>query len=310
MKRQMGAGAGGAMPPGATQPGASPEEQMKRQMGAGAGGAVPPGATRPGASPEEEMKRQMAGGAGGAVPPGAQPGASADAQEQMRRQMAAGANGAVRPGATQPGASPEEQEQMRRQMAAGAGGAIRPGAEAGQAPPGALPGFNGAQAGAPGAGNASPFGNEVAAGSPEYPIQQLLQRLNAGDLGDAADLFSRKAAGKAKTLREGKASEEFLSELKSDVAGTKALPAMTLFGKHVIVLEEADGGAGQVGAGQGGYAASPQYAGNNRRGQQPKGKSTRKVQFTVVSEGDQMVIQDIKVTKGPVKVRAPNSRRR
>ena len=245
---------------------------------------MPPGATQPGAAPGQ---------------PGGTP---ANYEEQMKRQMAAGA---TRPGAApgQPGA--DAQEQMKRQMAAGAGGAVPPGA-AGQGGPGAIPGFNGGQAGPAGAGNASPFGAEVAAGSPEYPIQQLLQRLNSGDLGDAADLFSKKAIGKAKTLRDGKANEEFLSELKSDVAGTKALPAMTVVGKHLIVLEEADGGAGQGG----GYAASPPSGGNYRRGQQPKGKSTRKVQFTVVSEGDQMVIQDIKVTKSPVKVRAPNSGRR
>jgi hypothetical protein len=194
---------------------------------------------------------------------------------------------------------------MRRQAAAGA---VPPG---GMPPGAAMPtgaegfaGVNGGQPGAPGSGGQSPFGNEVAASSPEYPIQQFLQKLNAGDLGDATDLFSKKATGKARALREGKASEDMISELKSDVAGARALPAITLAGKHLVVLEQGDGNSGG-----GGYAGPQPVGGRSPRGQVQKGKPTRKVQFIVVSENDQMVIQDIKVTTSAVKVRAPNTRR-
>ncbi len=163
------------------------------------------------------------------------------------------------------------------------------------APGGAQPGYNPA-AGGQGTAGQSPFGANVEAGSPEYPIQQFLEKLKSGDVSGATDLFSRKATGKAKVFREGKANEETISELQSDLANVKALPSKNLQGKHVIVLEENASGEAPAPVATGSY-------GRQRRQPQNRGKATRKVQFTVVGEDGQMVIQDIKVHTTTVPVR-------
>ena len=169
---------------------------------------------------------------------------------------------------------------------------------AGQSP-GGPPGFNGQFAGANGGGQSSLAG--AAAGSPEHAIQQLLDKLNKGEMADVASLFSPKATGLAKSIREGKASEAKLSELKSGVAGASPQPAIKLQGKHLIVLEQAS--ASNQGGG-GGYGAPAQsFGGRNRRDQTSKPRPTLKVQFTVVSEEGQMVIQDIKISKSTAQIR-------
>ncbi len=156
--------------------------------------------------------------------------------------------------------------------------------------PGGAPGF-GPQVGGPGGGSRSPFSNNVESSAPEYPIQQFLAKVQAGDLSDAASLFSRKATGKAKTIRDGKASEEMISELQTDLADVRAQPAMSLQGKHVIVLEE-------NAANSPAPAPAPTAGTYGRQRRQPnpnRAKPTRKIQFTVVEEAGQLVIQDIKV---------------
>jgi hypothetical protein len=194
--------------------------------------------------------------------------------------------------------TPEMQEQMRRQ--AGANGAPAAGLPPGQMPAGAampgqtppggeMPGLD-PQFGAGGAGNQSPFGGNVEAGTPEFAVQQFLNRLRSGDVNGAEDLFSRKATGKAKVIRSGKASESIISELKEGVANVTAQPAMNLLGKHVIVLEENASAAPA--------APPPQQTSTRSRSRRQTdrgGKATRKVQFTVVEEEGQMVIQDIKI---------------
>lgn len=167
--------------------------------------------------------------------------------------------------------------------------------------PGGFPGGNGA----PGFNNGdqSPFGTGVAADSAEYAVQQFLEKLKGGELTDVADMFSRKATGLAKAIREGKASEGKISELKSGVAQSKALPAMTLQAKHVIILEHGDGN-------QGGFAAPIQPSGQGRRGQGNRTKPTLRVQFTVIQEEGQMVIQDIKINNTTAQIRQREPRKR
>ncbi len=126
-------------------------------------------------------------------------------------------------------------------------------------------------------------------------------------MADVASLFSHKATGLAKSIREGKASEAKLSELKSGVAGASAQPAINLQGKHLIVLEQASA-SNQGGGGYGG--AAPSYGGNNRRDQSNKPRPTLKVQFTVVPEDGQMVIQDIKISKTTAQIRQREPRQR
>lgn len=151
----------------------------------------------------------------------------------------------------------------------------------------------------------SPFGSAVAADSPEYAVQQFLQKLNGDDMTEIAAHFSRKSVGLAKTIREGKASADKLSELKSGVAGSRALPAMTMQGKRVIVLEHADNNQAA-----GGFAAPTQSYGRNGRDQANKPKPTLKVQFTVVQEEGQMVIQDIRISNTTAQIRPRNQRNR
>jgi hypothetical protein len=154
-------------------------------------------------------------------------------------------------------------------------------------------------------GSSSPFGAAVAADSPEYAVQQFLQKLNGDDMADIAALFSRKSTGLAKTIREGKASADKLSELKSGVADSKALPSWTMQGKRVVVLEHADNN--QAG---GGFAAPMQSSGRSGRDQTNKAKPTLKVQFTVVQEEGQMLIQDIRISNTTAQIRPRNQRNR
>ncbi|HVW38727.1 MAG TPA: hypothetical protein VHB99_15540 [Pirellulales bacterium] len=213
--------------------------------------------------------------------------------------------GSGRPGAAPPGAMPAEAPPGA--LPPGAPGAMRPGAPgetpAGQAAPGAFPGFNGQ----PGMnnGSSSPFGAAVAAGSPEFAVQQFLEKLNGDDMTDVSSLFSRKSIGLAKTIREGKISADKLSELKSGVAGSKANPAMVMQGKRVIVLEHADNN--QSG---GGFAAPTQSSGRSGRDQTNKPKPTLKVQFTVVQEEGQMLIQDIRISNTTAQIRQRTQRNR
>ena len=167
--------------------------------------------------------------------------------------------------------------------------------------PGAFPGGNGQ----PGFNNGgqTPFGSGVAADSAEFVVQQFLEKLKGGQLTDVADMFSRKATGLAKAIREGKASEGKISELKSGVDQAKALPSMTLQGKHVVILEHGDGN-------QNGYAAAPQSTGQGRRGQGNRAKPTLRVQFTVIQEEGQMVIQDIKISNTSATIRQRDGRKR
>lgn len=167
---------------------------------------------------------------------------------------------------------------------------------------GAFPGFNGQQ---PGNNGGSPFGAAVAADSPEYAVQQFLLKLNGDDLTDVSALFSRKSTGLAKTIREGKLSAEKLSELKSGVTDAKALPSWTMQGKRVVVLEHADNN--QAG---GGFAAPGQSYGRSGRDQSNKPKPTLKVQFTVVQEEGQMVIQDIRISNTTAQIRPRSQRNR
>lgn len=179
-----------------------------------------------------------------------------------------------------------------------------PGAtQPGQMQPGAFPGGNGQ----PGFNNGgqSPFGSGVAADSPEFVIQQFLEKLKGEELTDVAAMFSRKATGLAKAIREGKASAGKISELKSGVDQAKALPTMTLQAKHVVILEHGDGGN------QNGYSSAPQSTTQGRRGQQGnRAKPTLRVQFTVIQEEGQMVIQDIKINNTSASIRQREGRTR
>lgn len=270
------------------------QEQMRKGNGgapAGAGPAMPagPGALAP-------------PGANGALPPPGANGAPATpgAFASPGTPGAPGAPGALLPppgaGALAPPGTngiPPNPAAMLPPGANGAPGGIPPGQQMPAGPPmagqfpGGAPGF-GPQAGGPG-GLRSPFANIIDPAAPEYPIQQFLVKVQAGDLSDAASLFSRKATGKAKTIRDGKASEEMISELQSDMADVKAQPAMSLQGKHVIVLEENAANSPAPAPTAGTY-------GRQRRQPNPnRAKPTRKIQFTVVEEAGQLVIQDIKV---------------
>jgi len=76
-------------------------------------------------------------------------------------------------------------------------------------------------------------------------------------------------------------------------------------GKRVVVLEHADNN--QAG---GGFAAPMQSSGRSGRDQTNKAKPTLKVQFTVVQEEGQMLIQDIRISNTTAQIRPRNQRNR
>jgi hypothetical protein len=143
----------------------------------------------------------------------------------------------------------------------------------GQAPPGANgPGIQGAN-------GSSPFSGGKGDGA-EAVAQQFYEKLMSDDVADMSDLFSHKASGKAKSFRDGKASDSMIDEMKAAFTNVKMASSKQIQGTHIVLLEE--NGANQ--------SAAP--AGRGSRGRSAK-KIGKKVQFKIVTENGKLVIQDI-----------------
>jgi hypothetical protein len=126
-------------------------------------------------------------------------------------------------------------------------------------PPGMGPGGAGMAPG--GAGGGSGLAND--ANSPEYPVQQVVSKVLAGETGDLSEFISTKATGKLKQLRSGKLSESQLERLKGDLTDVQKQGQPKKVGnQHIIVMENKT--------------------------------SKKKVQFIVVSEGGKMVIMSMR----------------
>ncbi|HWB13890.1 MAG TPA: hypothetical protein VG826_31980 [Pirellulales bacterium] len=137
------------------------------------------------------------------------------------------------------------------------------------------PGFGGQ-----GGPNQSPFSGSKGDGA-EGVAQKFYDKIMAGDTKDMSGLFSTKATGKAKAFRDGQASEEMVSEMKTAMTNVRLSSNKLLQGMHVILLEENSGNQGVQPTGASG-----------KRNQRKIGK---RVQFQVVSEGGQFLIKDIRV---------------
>jgi hypothetical protein len=141
---------------------------------------------------------------------------------------------------------------------------------------------SGMQPGMGGQGGA-PFSGGKGDGA-EGVVQTFYDKIMAGDTKDMTDLFSAKAAGKAKAFRDGEASEEMVGEMKTALTNLRVASNNKLKGMHVIVMEENAGGNQGV--------QPTATAGRRERTQRKAGK---KVQFQVVSESGKFVIKDIRV---------------
>ncbi len=136
----------------------------------------------------------------------------------------------------------------------------------------------------PGGQGGSPFSGGKGDGA-EGVAQKFYDKVMAGDTKDMTELFSAKAAGKAKAFRDGKATDEMVSEMKTALTNVKLSSSKQVQGMHVIVLEEnANGNSGM------------QSTGASGRGQGQRKSLARKVQFQVVSEGGRFVIKDIRMS--------------
>lgn len=120
--------------------------------------------------------------------------------------------------------------------------------------------------------------------SPEFVVKEFCDKLNGDELAGSADLFSSKARGKAKTIREGKAGESMTADLKSALANPQVIATKQIQRRHLVVIESSSSAAG-------GNAPAGNAAGGGR---QRKGRSkSKKVQFKIVDEGGKLVIEDI-----------------
>ncbi len=133
------------------------------------------------------------------------------------------------------------------------------------------------------------FGGQGAAGggsldsakpdSPEFVVKAFLDKLMADDLAGAAELFSAKARGKAKSIHDGKLSAQSTAEFKAALENTQVSMTKQLQRTHLVVLEQRAPGA----------SGGAPVAARRTKGK-PKSKKT---QFKIVEEGGKLVIQDI-----------------
>ncbi|HVX15696.1 MAG TPA: hypothetical protein VHC22_31205 [Pirellulales bacterium] len=132
----------------------------------------------------------------------------------------------------------------------------------------------------PGGNTQSPFAGAKTDGA-EAVALRFYDKLIAGEANGAAELFSAKAVGKAKQLREGKASDATVEELKTAFSTMRLANPQpkAMKGIHIVLLEENNS------------AASP---GQSPPGGSNKRKPGKKMQIKVVSEGGGLVIQEIK----------------
>ena len=133
-------------------------------------------------------------------------------------------------------------------------------------------------------GNQSPFAGGKGDGA-EGVAQQFYDKLMAGEMDGMEDLFSSKAAGKAKAFREGKASENMVNEMKSAFTNVRLSSSKQVQNTRILLLEE--NGGNQNAQPAGGYGQG--------RGDRTAKKAGKKVQVKVISEGGKFVIQDIVV---------------
>ena len=127
-----------------------------------------------------------------------------------------------------------------------------------------------------GMGGQSPFANANSAA--DKTVQEFYDKLMADEVDSMSDLFSSKATGKAKVFRDGKATEETVSELKGLLSSMRLASSKSLRGMHIVLMEENSGNdASQPATGRG----------------RPKRKLTKKVQFTVVTENGKSVISGL-----------------
>jgi hypothetical protein len=132
-------------------------------------------------------------------------------------------------------------------------------------------------------GQGGSSGSTGKAAEAEAVVQKFYDKIMADDTKDMGELFSAKAAGKAKAFRDGKAGEEMVSEMKTAMTNLRISSNKQVQGTHLVLMEENGGGN----SGMQSSAAS----GRGERGQRKIGK---KVQFQVVSEGGKFVIKDIR----------------
>lgn len=141
--------------------------------------------------------------------------------------------------------------------------------------------------GVPGGNGQSPFSGAKADGA-EAVAQQFYEKLMAGEANGAEDLYSDKAKGHARSLRDGKASENVIDELKNAFTKVKFNSSQLLGGVHIVLLTESASGGQQ--------SAQPDF-GNGQRNRSRKKKTPpgMKVQFTIVSEHGKLLIKDVAV---------------
>jgi hypothetical protein len=142
--------------------------------------------------------------------------------------------------------------------------------------------------GAPGGNAQSPFAGAKSDGA-EAVAQQFYEKLMAGEANGAEDLYSNNASGKARSFRDGKATESMIEELKTAFTKVKLSDTMVRAGTHIVLLAEG-GGTGQ--GSQPGYGAGQPGSGDRPRKKAPPGM---KVQITIVSEHGKLLIKDIVV---------------
>ena len=133
-----------------------------------------------------------------------------------------------------------------------------------------------------GGNNQSPFSGSKSDGA-EGVAKQFYDKLMSGELDGMADLFSHKATGKAKAFRDGKTSDDLISEMKSAFTNLRVTSSKQLQGTHIILLE--DGNANQGAQSAAGYGQG--------RGNRTAKKPGKKVQFKIVSESGKFLILDI-----------------
>jgi hypothetical protein len=142
----------------------------------------------------------------------------------------------------------------------------------------------GGYGGAPGGygGNNQSSGGGKSDPAAEGVVKQFYDKIMAGETSGMADLFSSKAAGKAKAFRDGKATEETVNEMKTLLGTLHLASSRQVQGTRLVLYEENSGG-NQA-------APSGEESGRGRR------KPGKKVQFQLVSEGGKLVIKDIKIS--------------
>jgi hypothetical protein len=109
----------------------------------------------------------------------------------------------------------------------GPGGPMGPGA--------GLPG-----SGAPGGSQEVPQSPQSPAGTAEFAAESIVIQAMKGDVSGVADFISPKCKGVLGDIRDGKATEKQIEELKKTFTGIKGVGARNESGAKVLTLRNAD----------------------------------------------------------------------